>query len=199
MRPLLPSLSASLSASLLASLVLCGTPALAKPVHYRLDQTASEVAFEIDLGQGPLRGTMPVSAADLILDFDRAAASSVRVTLDASRARTPLPFATEAMKSASVLATGTHPEIRFESTRLSASGQKASVAGKITIRGVTRPIVMAAQIFRPKGSAAGDRDQLTVRLTGTIRRSDFGAGGFADLVGEEVRLDITARIRRTGR
>ncbi len=194
MRPLLPSLVASL----VASLVLSGTPALAKPFHYQLDQTASEVAFEIDMGQGPLRGKMPVSAADLILDFDRAAASSVSVTLDASRAKMPLPFATEAMKSDSVLATRTHPEIRFESTRLSASGQKATVAGKITIRGVTRPIVMSAQIFRPKGSAAGERDQLSVRLTGTIHRSDFGASGFADMVGEDVRLDITVRIRRTG-
>ena len=77
MRPLLPTL--------LASLVLCGTPALAKPFHYQLDQTASEVAFEIDMGQGPLRGKMPVSAADLILDFDRAAASSVRLASVASR------------------------------------------------------------------------------------------------------------------
>ena len=171
---------------------------LARPVHYQLDQTASQVGFEIDMGQSPLRGQMPVTRADLILDFDRAAASRVSVTLDASHAKMALPFATEALKSDGILATRAHPEIRFESTRLKASGQKASVAGKITIRGVTRPITLTAQIFRPKGSAEGARDQLTVRLTGTVRRSDFGATGFADMVGDEVRLDILARIRRDG-
>ena len=190
MPPLVPTL--------LACFALCGIPALAKPVHYQLDQRAAEVGFEIDMGQGPLRGQMPVSRADLILDFDRAAASRVRVTLDASRARMGLPFATDAMKSDSVLATRTHPEILFESTRLSASGQKATVAGKITIRGVTRPITLSAQIFRPKGSAAGERDRLSVHLTGTIHRSDFGATGYADMVGDEIRLDITAHIRRDG-
>lgn len=183
---------------LFACAAFCAVPALAKPVPYQLDQVASEVGFEIDMGQSPLRGQMPVSTADLILDFDRAASSHVSVTIDASKARMGLPFATDAMKSDKVLDTKAHPRIGFESTKLSASGQKATVAGKITIRGVTRPITLVAQIFRPKGSAAGERDHLIIHLTGTIQRSDFGATGFADMVGDEVRLDITAHIHRIG-
>ena len=41
MRPLFPAL--------LACLALCSVPALAKPVHYKLDQSASAVGFEIDM------------------------------------------------------------------------------------------------------------------------------------------------------
>ena len=41
------------------------------------------------------------------------------------------------------------------------------------------------------------RDELTVRLKGSVSRKDFGATGFADMVGDEVTLDIRAHIRLT--
>lgn len=169
-------------------------PLGAKPVAYVLDAAGSEVAFEIGMGQSPLRGVMPVSRADLTLDFDHAAASRVDVTLDVTGAKMALPFATEAMKSADVLNAARFPEIRFESLRLHADGTMATVDGNLTIRGVTRPITLAAQIYRPKGSAEGDRSALIVHLKGTVSRSAFGASGFADMVGDPVKLDIRAHI-----
>lgn len=182
----------------LLGLVLLGAAAQAKPAQYLLDQTASTVGFQVDLGQSPLKGQMPVAKAELTLDFVHAAASRVRVTLDAAGAKMGLPFATEAMKGPQVLDTANFPQIVFESTRLRATGEKATVAGKITIRGVTRPITLEAQLFRPRGSAPGERDHLSIHLTGMVQRSDFGAIGFGDLVGDQVRLDITAHIHRVG-
>lgn len=169
-------------------------PLAARPLPYVLAPEGSEVAFEIGVGQNPLRGVMPVSRADLTLDFDHAAASRIDVTLDVAGARMALPFATQAMKGAEVLDAARFPEIRFQSLRLRADGSTATVDGNLTIRGVTRPITLAAQIFRPKGSADGDRSALIVRLQGTVSRSAFGASGFADMVGDQVRLDIRAHI-----
>lgn len=170
-------------------------PGLARPLTYGLDAQGSVVGFEVDLGQTPMAGTMPVVRADILLDFDRAAASRVTVTLDPAAARMALPFATEAMRGPEVLAATSFPEIRFESTAVRARGDGATVEGKITIRSVTRPITLAARLSRPKGSAPGYRDELTIRLTGRVSRASFGASGFADLVGDEVRLDIRAHIR----
>jgi polyisoprenoid-binding protein YceI len=68
------------------------------------------------------------------------------------------------------------------------------VTGNLTIRGVTRPVTLLAEVFRPKGSAEDDRSRLTVRLTGRVNRSDFGAAGWSDMVGDEVRIVINARI-----
>ncbi|WP_284162490.1 YceI family protein [Frigidibacter sp. SD6-1] len=170
-------------------------PLAATPLQYTLDADSSEVGFEVTMGHSPLKGMMPVTRADILLDFDKAAQSRVSVTLDPADARMGLPFATEAMKSPEVLATKRFPEIRFESTRFRARGDGATVDGQITIRGVTRPITLAARLFRPNGSAEGHRKDLTIRLTGRVSRADFGANGFPDLVGDEVRLDITAHIR----
>lgn len=169
----------------------------ARPLHYVLDPAQSVVGFTVDMGESPLNGQMPVTKASLTLDFDRASASRVAVTLSPASAEMGLPFATEAMKSPQILDTRRFPEILFESTKVTADGEKARVEGRITIRGVTRPIILSARIFRPKGSAVGTRDRLTIRLTGTINRKDFGAVGYADMVGDLVTLDIKAHILLT--
>lgn len=86
----------------------------------------------------------------------------------------------------------------FESTSVKRAGAAADVTGNLTIRGVTKAVTLRAQIFRPQGSAKGDLDHLTVKLTGHVNRSDFGATGWSDMVGDEVRIIITARIDAQG-
>lgn len=66
----------------------------------------------------------------------------------------------------------------------------------MTIRGVTRPIVLAAQVFRQRDTQEGDRSRLSVLLTGTVDRRDFGADGFAQFVGPEIRIEILTRLDR---
>lgn len=185
----LPALIVSLFA-----LNMALAPALAKPLAYSLDDQTSKVGFSVDMGGMPLMGVMPVSRADLTLDFDHAANSKVRVTLNPAAAQMGLPFAAETMRGPTVLDTGQFPEITFVSSRVRAQGAGALIDGQITIRGVTRPIQLLAQLYRPQGSAAGTRHGLSIRLSGQISRAAFGATGNADLVGDLVTLDILAHI-----
>jgi polyisoprenoid-binding protein YceI len=169
-------------------------PAGAAAVHYALDAARSNVRFETDFGADKITGDMPVSAADLTLDFANVANSKVAVQLDVSNASASFPFAAQALKGPKVLDAGSHPQITFQSTSVKRSGDGAKVTGNITIRGVTRPMVLDATIYRQKGTDAGDLSHLTIRLVGSVRRSDFGATGWADMVSDEVRLDILARV-----
>ena len=75
-----------------------------------------------------------------------------------------------------------------------AQGASAAVDGLITIRGVTRPLTMQAQLFQVAGEAKGDYTHLTISLTGAVMRSEFGAKGWSDMVGDQVRINILARI-----
>jgi polyisoprenoid-binding protein YceI len=172
------------------------SPAVADAIAYRLDPAASTVSFGYALNGAPQRGTMPVAAADIALDFDRAAGSRVRVVLSPGRADAGNPIATEAMRSPGVLDAAAHPEIVFASTAIRAAGQGARVDGQLTIRGVTRDVQLAADIYRPPGSRDGDLSRLTVVLRGSVSRAAFGADGFTDLVGDTVTLDIVARLSR---
>lgn len=171
-------------------------PAMAAPQPYHLDGDASSVGFETDFGPDRITGAMPVTRADLVIDFDSLANCRVDVTLDASGADASFPFAAQAMKGPKVLDTDSHPEIAFRSTSVRPMGDGAEVTGDVTIRGVTRPMILTATIWRQRGTEAGDRSRLTVRLTGRVNRSDFGATGWSDMVGDEVRLTIIARIAR---
>lgn len=170
--------------------------ALAETSDYILQPDQSSVGFETDFGTDRITGRMPVSAADLTLDFDRVVNSTIDVTLDVSRAEASFPFAAQAMKGPKVLDAGDHPTIRFVSTGVRAAGAGARVDGNLTIRGVTRPVTLDAQVYRQQGYVEGDRSRLAIRLTGAVNRSDYGATGWSDLVGDEVRLDILARIAR---
>ena len=182
---------------LLAALILqlaLAVPALAAPIAYRLDPAASTVAFETDFGPDTITGTIPLEVADLRLDFDNVANCSISVALDVTGATASFPFAAQALRGPKVLDATSHPQMTFQSTSVAGVGEAAEVTGDLTIRGVTRPVTLKAEIFRPQGSAVGDRSRLTVRLTGRVNRSNFGATGWLDMVGDEVRIIITARI-----
>lgn len=174
---------------------LAAVPAQASPVAYVLDPASSSVGFEVMSDMTSIRGAMPVRRAELSLDFDRVANSTIAVELAVDKARTTLPFAMGAMRDSSVLDVARHPSILFRSSRITAQGDAARVDGDLTIRGVTRPVTLKAMIFRQQGIPAGDRSRLTVQLTGEILRSDFGASGFAHLAGDLVKIDIRARIQ----
>ena len=186
---------AILPALILAALL--GAPATAKPVPYVLEPDESTVGFETDFGPDLITGAMPVKSADLILDFDAVSNSRIDVALDVTSAQASFPFAAQAMKGPKVLDAQSFPEMSFRSTAIRRDGDGAQVQGDLTIRGVTRPVTLHATIYRQKGTEAGDLRQLTVQLKGSVLRSEFGATGWADMVGDEVRLTILARIAQT--
>lgn len=173
-------------------------PVLAAPIAYRLDPEASTVAFETDFGPDIITGSIPLKLADLRLDFENVANCMLSVALDVTGATASFPFAAQALRGPKVLDAASHPQMTFKSTSVASVGQTAQVTGNLTIRGVTRPVILTAEIFRPQGSAEADRSHLTVRLTGRVNRSDFGATGWLDMVGDEVRIVITARIDAKG-
>ena len=170
--------------------------------RYTLDPKRSSVGFAISLSGASQKGTMPVSRADITIDPQKLAATQVAVDLDVTGVRTGLFLITKTMLGPEVLDASRHPQIRFRSTRirLNKSGRLsdgAQVQGDLTVRGVTHPVTLQADLFRSPGSAPDDLSELTVQLRGALSRSKFGASGFADLVADRVDLDIRAVIRVT--
>ena len=183
-------------AALLLLLATAALPAHAAPMPYDLEPDQSSVGFETDFGPDRITGAMPVKSARLVLDFDQVANCVIDVSLDVANANASFPFAAQAMKGPKVLDATAFPEMTFRSTAIRRAVAGASVDGDLTIRGITRPVTLAASIYRQHGTDANDLSHLTVRLTGKVNRSDYGATGWSDMVGDEVRLTITARIAK---
>jgi len=168
----------------------------AEPVRYVLEIGKSTVGFTYQFNGNPTKGTIPVASADMTIDFAKLANSTVQVALNVKKARGGFIFASEALRGKSVLDAASHPQIRFISTQVSRSGNGAKIDGMVTIRGVTKPLTLMAGFYRLKGSDPADLSRLSILLSGTISRSDFGATGYPDLVGERIDLRILARIRQ---
>ena len=180
-------------------LAAIAAPTFAAPMPYRLGDTGATITYTFTLEGTPLKGTVPIDRADLKIDPNNLEASTADVTADVRRARTGLIFATEALKSRSVLAADDFPLARFKSTKitLGARGrisEGATVDGMLTLRGVTKPVRFDAQLFRAPGSAADDLRTLRVIMNGSVNRTDFGAGGYPDLVADTVAIEIDANI-----
>jgi len=184
------------SLALCATGALIATQALAEPQPWRLDTERSSVRFTYEFSGGDNTGTMPVAAADMVLDLADPPASTVNVTLDAARARAGFFFATQAMRGPRVLDTARHPAITFRSTRITGTLRAARVEGRLTVRGTTRPVTLTATLYRQRDTDPETLDDLTVLLTGEIDRHDFGASGYPGFVGPRIGLRIVARIER---
>ena len=95
-----------------------------------------------------------------------------------------------------------HPKMTFRSTSVKKAGDSDyKVTGDLTIRGITRPVVLDVTY---NGTVAGFGGQQVAgfEITGKVNRFDYGlkwnalteAGGV--VVGPEVRLDIAAELQK---
>ncbi|WP_421702521.1 YceI family protein [Aliiroseovarius sp.] len=185
-----------LFAPLLLLALLLTTPVRAEPVRYELDRARSMAGFVVETSQQEITGSFPILEAEVLLDFERNRDSRIRVSVDAARARTNLPFASQAIRSRDMLNTERFPVMTFESRALRIARTSAVLSGDMKIRGVTHPVNLDAQVFRQRGTDPGDLSRLAVHVTGTVRRSDFGVTGLPNMVDEEIRLNIIVRLDR---
>lgn len=80
------------------------------------------------------------------------------------------------------------PAIRFESTGLTAEGNRGQLAGDLTFHGVTRPVVLDVTFNGVGPGMTGLGTRLGFSGTGRIKRSDFGVTAVRQFAGDEVDL-----------
>src|SRR4029079_8161137 len=66
-----------------------------------------------------------------------------------------------------------HPELSFESSDLERTGDQITVRGRITIKGVEKPVELTGTISEPITDPYG-RERIALKLDTTVDRSEFG-------------------------
>jgi polyisoprenoid-binding protein YceI len=97
----------------------------------------------------------------------------VRVSLDAASIDTGQDARDQHLRSADFLETETHPTIDFASTRIEPAGDDYRIHGDLTIRGVTRPVVLDAEFAGTVPNMQGGT-RAAFSATTAIDRDDFG-------------------------
>jgi polyisoprenoid-binding protein YceI len=168
----------------------------AEAIEYDIISDQSDVGFTYQFGKDRIKGQFTQYSADISIDFEEAMNSQVDVVLNTATAKAGFVFATQALRSKKILNTASYPNITFTSKSVRASGRGAVIDGLITVRGITKPLTLKAEILRDPGTLASERTNLRIRLTGQINRNDFGASGYPGFVDEMLAIKIDARIKR---
>jgi polyisoprenoid-binding protein YceI len=131
------------------------------------------------------------------IEFDEAspASSRVEVTIPAASVETGMEPRDAHLRTADFLDADTYPSLLFASTSIVPRGDRWAIAGDLTIRGVTRPVVLDAEALGVVIGMDGRR-HAGFEATTKIRRSDWGltwnvgleAGGW--LVSDEISIEL---------
>ncbi len=171
-------------------------------------QTAARTTWQIDpkhttVGFGvkhmmfaTAKGRFAGVSGTIVLDEANPAQSSVQVEVDAASVDTREQQRDGHLRSPDFFHVEQYPTITFKSTRVEpTSANTARVYGDLTIRGVTRPVVLDATLLG-RGKNPWGQEVAGFEVRGKVNRKEFGlnwnaaleTGGF--LVGDEVNLEI---------
>ena len=178
---------------LTAALVAASTNAFAAGVSYKLDPTHTNVlASWSHFGFSHPSAHFGAVDGTLVYDEKHVAKSSVEVTLPLSGLDSFVPKLDEHLKSADFFDAEKFPAITFKSTRVEdLGGGKLRITGDLTVKGTTRPVVLAAQLNKAGDHPMTKRPTVGFDATTTIKRSEFGVGAYVPNVGDEITLRIT--------
>ena len=162
----------------------------------QIDPAHSDITFTVrHMVIARVHGRFTRWQGTLWLDEEDLTQSRVEIAIEAASIDTNEPKRDAHLRSVDFLDGQTYPKITFKSTGVEVKGKALKIAGDFTLRGVTRPITVTAELL---GHAKDPWGNEKVAFTGhtTIEREAYGAkwnqaleaGGW--LVGKEVQVDF---------
>ena len=186
-------------------LALLQTPPAAPAVAtntWSPDPAHSAVGFRIrHLGITWVNGTFKQWTADVKYDPANPEAASVVARIQTASIDTDNERRDNDLRSNNYLAADSFPEMTFTSKKVERAGEgRLRITGDLTLRGVTRSVVLDTEVGGVLTTSRGRRAAFTA--TTTIKRQDYGITlnnlmEGAQVVGDDVRItiDIEARER----
>ncbi|NIJ68228.1 YceI family protein [Xanthomonas sp. 60] len=179
-------------------LVLLGTlptAARAEPSSYRLDPVHTRVLFTVEhAGFSSALGTVSGSEGTLRFDPDDWASAWLDVEVPLARLDLGDRKWNEATLAKNLLDGERFPTARFVSERIEpVDARHARVIGLLTLRGVTREVVMDVELNAVKRHPLPPfRRTAGFSATATLSRSAFGITAWSSMIGDTVDLRIEA-------
>lgn len=171
------------------SRVAAGTYA-ADAGHTLVGWRVSHFGFTDYFGQfGNVTGT-------LVIDPANPAAATVDVSIPIADVSTASAGLSRHLLTADFFDAANHASARFVSTAVRVDGSRAAIDGNLTIRGVTRPITLDAQLAGAGNNPFNRKVTVGFHASTTIRRSDFGINYAVPMVSDMVDLTISAAFER---
>jgi polyisoprenoid-binding protein YceI len=198
-----------MTAAVLVVLAGLTTTAYAAPQTFDIDPVHSQVGFTVRHLFSKVPGQFKQFSGTILADEKNPSASSVDVTIQTASIFTDNDQRDAHLRSPDFFAADSFPTITFKSTKVAPAGKdRYKVTGKLTMRGVTRTVVLDME-FLGKGAVSLGGQSMGTKAgfdaTTTLNRQDYGIrfnktldqGGL--MIGDEVAVDlhVEASLRTT--
>jgi polyisoprenoid-binding protein YceI len=134
---------------------------------------------------------------DGALTFDEASPENSKLEITAKTASlwTHVDKLTEHLKGVDFFNTAKFPEIGFNATKIEKTGEKTGkITGDLTIKGVTRPVTLDAQLNFKGTHPYSQKPSLGFSAKTVVKRSEFDLGKYAPAVSDEIVITIETEL-----
>lgn len=177
------------------------SPTSTEPSVWRIDPVHSEVSFRIRHFVTKVRGKFTEFQGTITADPQRWEHAVIKVEIRTRSISTGNEKRDNHLRSSDFFAADSFPTITFMSTRIERRGDDATIYGTLTMRGVTKPVVLEGHFHGIARTPNGER--VGFEATARIDRTEYGVtwnrameGGGA-MLGDEVEVEIAVEAVRS--
>jgi len=159
---------------------------ISDPAHSEVDFTVTHLSISKVHGKfGKVKAELQMNSADI-------SKSSVTATIDVNTVDTGEAARDSDLRSPNFFDVANFPSATFSSTAVTKSGDGLSVAGNLTLHGVTKPVTLTVEGPTGPVPGMGGKQHAGFSATTTLSRSAFGIGAKMPvaMVGDEIKLTI---------
>jgi len=177
-------------------------PASAGTTTYQIDPRHSSAGFGVThLMISTVRGEFHGVTGTVVVDDSDVSKSTVNVTIDATTVDTREPDRDKHLKSEAFFDIAKYPTITFQSTKVERNNDgNLKVTGDLTIRGVTKSVVLTASLPKIPIKDPWGLQRTAVSASTKINRQEFGvawnqkldSGGV--VVGDDVTITLDVEM-----
>ena len=162
-----------------------------EPTHAYISATYNHLGFSYPvLAWRTFGGTLNIDPENL-------ADMSLNVTIDATSIDSRVEVFDGHLKAEQFFNVEKFPEITFTSTAaMPETENRGKVAGDLTIKGITKPVVLDVVLHKAGKNPINGSDVIGVSAKGTIKRSEWDLGLYAPNVSDEVALTISVEFKK---
>jgi polyisoprenoid-binding protein YceI len=158
-----------------AALALSVSAATAEVQTYIVDPAHSEVGFNVRHLVSKVPGRFGEYEGSIAMD-PAAIESTMKInaTIKTASINTGVQKRDDHLRSADFFEAEKYPEITFASKKVAKKGSLYSVTGDLTIRGVTKEVILDTEILGTYANPFTKMPSAGLEMTGKINRKDFG-------------------------
>jgi polyisoprenoid-binding protein YceI len=178
---------------LAAALLAFAGSVFAAPVTYKIDPNHTDVLAQWShFGFSNPSAHFGKADGTIVYDAENVSASSVQVTLPLSGLNSFVADFDAHLRSGDFFDAEKFPAATFKSTKVESAGKgKLKVTGNLTIKDITKPVVLDVTLNKSGEQPMAKRAAIGFDATATVSRTAFGVGKYVPNVSDEVKLRIT--------